>query len=719
MTWRFNSFIILTVPLKQDTPVQYIKGVGPRRAEMLAKADIHTVEDLLRYKPFRYEDRTRFKSIGALRADQEAVIQAEVRVTGNYTTPRRGMRIFEMIVSDGSGSLSVKFFNQPYLERVFQRGRSIILFGAPRLDDYTHDLSLINPEYEMLDSSADAAVHTGRIVPVYRRIGQLHTRALRQIIFHLLSRLEPGGLPETLPGALLTKNGFPSLLEALREIHFPVFPPAKDQEWYLEILSTNRTPSHQRLIFEEFFFFQIGLQLIKKRRQLIPKERRIQITDRVREVIKSILPFHPTGAQKRVLREIADDLCGPKVMSRLLQGDVGSGKTIVALQAMIIVIENGFQAVLMAPTEILAEQHFRTLSRYLSQTGYRVAFLSGKIKGKQRKTILAEIESGEANLIIGTHAVFQKKVRFADLALVIIDEQHRFGVRQRSQLMEKGGRPDTLVMTATPIPRSLALTLYGDLDLSLIDEMPPGRRPVTTLVEREKNRTRVYQALRRELQQGRQAYVVYPLVEESEKLDLRAATEMAGQLGKEVFPEFVVGLMHGRLKPDEKEALMQRFQKGEVHLLVSTTVIEVGIDVPNATMMVVEHAERFGLSQLHQLRGRIGRGPHRSSCILLTQGARSREAFERLQIMRRSNDGFRIAEKDLEIRGPGEFVGTRQAGLPGFLFANLVRDRAWLELAQTEAENYLRRMLESGDKQEVLENLSAHWKKRYGLYEVG
>ncbi len=701
-------------------PVQYIKGVGPQRAQMLSKAAITTVEDMLLYQPFRYEDRSNYVSILDLTEGQEAVLEAEVVTAGIYTTPMKRVRIFEMIVRDTTGVLPVKFFNQPYLEKVFRKGKQVVLYGVPRRDEYSGQLCLINPEHELVGAGETAAIHTGRVVPVYRKIGRLQSRALRQIVFQILEELEEGTYEELLPGPVVEKFGFPSRSEALKQVHFPVCPAGKPAIDFLADLEARRTPAQQRLIFEEFFLFQLGLKAVKKRRQLVPKERKIEVNKRIREVIKAILPFHPTTAQKRVLKEIVEDLTSLRPMSRLLQGDVGSGKTIVAVQAMVVVMENGFQAVLMAPTEILAEQHYRTVADTLSATGHRVVLLTGKLKGKQRKTVLAEIQSGEAQLVVGTHAVFQKGIQFKDLGMVVVDEQHRFGVLQRSQLMEKGGRPDTLVMTATPIPRSLAMTVYGDLDLSLIDELPPGRRSVQTSVHYEMDREKVYAQLRQQLAKGRQIFVVYPLVEQSEKVDLRAATEMSEYLRKNPFRQYRVGLLHGRLRSEEKEDLMEAFVSGRIHILVATTVIEVGIDVPNATVMVVEHADRFGLSQLHQLRGRIGRGSYQSYCILMTEGPGSAEAIERLDIMRRTNDGFRIAEKDLEIRGPGDFVGTRQSGFPSFAFANIVRDRKWLLLAESEAAKHFRKL--SGNLKELdaqLSRLRAEWRERFGLYEVG
>ncbi|MDA2935388.1 ATP-dependent DNA helicase RecG, partial [Acidobacteria bacterium AH-259-D05] len=692
---------------------------GLKRAEMLSQAQIHDIEDLLKYKPFRYEDRTRFRKIAELEPDKEVVIEGQVTVTGRYTTPMKRMRIFEMVVKDESGSLPVKFFNQPYLGRVFQKGQSVILYGIPRVDSYTSGIAMLNPEYEIIDGGTDEKLHTGRIVPVYRRIGRLTSRMLRQIIFQLLGDL-PQTLKDPLPESVLRKYKFPDRKKAFQEIHFPSSRGVVS-ETYLQELELNQTPSQQRFIFEEFFLFQLGLQLIREKRERVPKSRLIQMSKGLKKIIDSILPFEPTSAQKRVLEQIVGDLCSLKLMNRLLQGDVGSGKTIVALQAMILVIENGYQAALMVPTEILAEQHCQTVGQFLNDTRYQIAFLTSSVKGKKRELVLRQIRAGEIDLLIGTHALIQEGVEFKNLGLVVIDEQHRFGVQQRSQLIKKGDQPETLVMTATPIPRSLALTLYGDLDVSILDELPPGRPEVKTILRGEHNRQEVYATLLSELQKGRQAFVVYPLIEESEKVDLRAATEMAEHWQREVFPDFTVVLIHGRLKTEEKGALMQRFKDGQIHVLVSTTVIEVGIDVPNATLMVVEHSERFGLSQLHQLRGRIGRGKHPGLCILMMGESSSSQANQRLDIMCETRDGFKIAEKDLEIRGPGEFVGTRQSGIPQFVFGDLVRDRRHLELAREEAKEYLRHCLESSSvpPRQALSKFAAWWKEHYALYNVG
>ena len=686
---------------------------------MLSRAQIHNLEDLLKYQPLRYEDRTRFQKIADLKADEEGLIEGIVSVTGRYSTPMSKMRIFEMVVEDESGSLPVKFFNQPYLDRVFKKDQPVILYGIPRLDDYSDGIALHNPEYEVLTRESDRKLHTGRVVPIYRKIGRLTSRMLRQVIFQSLENL-PRKLKDPLPESILAKYRFPDRRRAFQEIHFPTssgIPNEKD----LELLQLHQTVFHQRFIFEEFFLFQLGFQLSKEDRKKVSKHRPIEMKDPVKKTIGSMLPFTLTSAQERVLEEIVEDLCSPHLMNRLLQGDVGSGKTVVALQAMILVFENGYQAALMAPTEILAQQHYQTIGRLLEGTRYQIAFLTSSVKGKPRETVLRSLRSGEIDLVIGTHALIQEKVEFKELSLVVIDEQHRFGVLQRSRLMSKGPQPETLVMTATPIPRSLALTLYGDLDVSILDELPPGRPPVKTIVRREANRQEVYATALAQLREGRQAFVVYPLIEESEKSDLKAATEMAKRWQEEVGPDFTAVLIHGRLSADKKNALMQQFKEGRVHVLVSTTVVEVGIDVENATLMVVEHAERYGLSQLHQLRGRIGRGKHPGLCVLLVGESATPQGAERLDTMCKTRDGFRIAEKDLEIRGPGEFVGTRQSGLPAFFFGDIVRHRDQLELAREEAIEYLRECLESNPDpgSELFSDFLTWWKEHFRLYNVG
>jgi ATP-dependent DNA helicase RecG len=686
---------------------------------MLSQAQVHDLEDLLKTKPLRYEDRTRFQKITDLKVGEEALIEVIVSVTGRYTTPMKRMRIFEMVVEDESGSLAVKFFNQPYLDRLFKQDLTVILYGIPRLDDYSKGIALHNPEYEIIARESDRQLHTGRIVPIYRRIGRLTSRMLRQVIFQSLEEL-PQTLEDPLPESVITKYRFPHRRRAFQEIHFPSASGISNEN-DLNSFQLHQTAFHQRFVFEEFFLFQLGFQLSKEDRKKESKNRLIEMKDPVRKIVGSILPFTPTSAQERVLKEIVADLCSLHRMNRLLQGDVGSGKTVVALQAMILVLENGYQAALMAPTEILAQQHYQTICQLLEGTRYQLAILTSSVKGKPRETVLRRLRSGEIDLVVGTHALIQKEVQFKELTLVVIDEQHRFGVLQRSQFMSKGVQPETLAMTATPIPRSLAMTLYGDFDVSILDEMPPGRPQVKTIVRYGANRQEVYDTVLAQLREGRQAFVVYPLIEESEKINLKAATEMAKHWREEVSPDFKAVLMHGRLSPDEKSALMQQFKEGLVHVLVSTTVIEVGIDVANATLMVIEHAERFGLSQLHQLRGRIGRGMHPGLCVLLVGGSTTPEGAQRLDIMCKTRDGFRIAEKDLEIRGPGEFAGTRQSGLPQFSFGDIVLHREQMELAREEAIQYLRECLDSNPQPgpELFSDFFSWWKEHFRLYNVG
>ena len=672
-----------------DTPVQNLSGVGPKRSQMFAQAGIYTVEDLLKTLPFRYEDRTHFCPISELKLEQAVVVRGRVVATAQHTTPRKRIRVFQLTISDGSGELKIGFFRQPYLGRVFRKEQIVVLYGIPRRDYSGSGLTLMNPEFEILEGGSEASLHSGRIVPIYRKVGKMSTRILRQMVFRSLNQL-PLQLEDLLPSFILSKHKFPTRREAFQEIHFPNAVPGMSMETQLSYLASRQTPSHERLIFEEFFLFQLGLQIKRAQYRRESKKRVIQVGPEIREAAGAIFPFQPTSAQDRVFEEIANDLSGPKTMNRLLQGDVGSGKTMVALQAMIVMIKNGYQTVLMVPTEILAEQHHSTLVHYLRHTSCRVALLTGSVRGKERQSLLHQIRSGEVDLVIGTHAVIQRDVHFNHLGLVVIDEQQRFGVIQRSKLVEKGSRPERLVMTATPIPRSLALTLYGDLDVSVLDELPPGRKPSRTIVRTEEGRSEAYSIVDRELKKGRQAFVVYPLIEESEQLDLRGASAMAEHFQSEVFPNYNIGLVHGRLKFDQRERLMHRFQVGELHLLVATTVIEVGVDIPNASVMLIEHADRFGLSQLHQLRGRVSRGEFPGTCILMTVESCSPEAHQRLEIMCKSTDGFEIAEKDLEIRGPGELIGTRQSGLPGFWFADIVRDHKLLESAREEALNQTR-----------------------------
>jgi ATP-dependent DNA helicase RecG len=556
-----------------------------------------------------------------------------------------------------------------------------------------------------------AAIHVGRRVPVYRKLGEFRSKRLRELMHAVLGLLRDEAITETLPANLRQRQRLIGRAEAIRRIHFP----AEDAP--ISEYERARSPAHLRLIFEEFFWVALAIAIRRGERTREPKGAVIEITDRVRASIASILPFPLTGAQERVIARIFDDMQSDAPMNRLLQGDVGSGKTIVALQAMLAAMENGYQATLMVPTEILAEQHARNIKRLLAQTPYRVELLIGSLRATEKRRLHKDVAAGDVHACIGTHALIQEAVSFPKLGLVVIDEQHRFGVLQRAELRQRGFHPDVLVMTATPIPRSLAMTVYGDLDVSVIDELPPGRTPIKTVVVGEDKRIGVYKGIEREVRAGRQVYIVYPLVEESEKMDLKDATRMYEQLRDRVFPSFTVGLLHGKMKTADKEDVMRRFVGGEIQILVATTVVEVGVDVANASLMVIEHAERFGLSQLHQLRGRVGRGAEQSACVLLSSDKQTQVARERLGIMEETSDGFRIAEKDLELRGPGEVMGTRQSGVPTFRVGNLVRDVQILEEARREADHYLTARRMTRETSDLIERVRAD--ARFGLAAVG
>jgi ATP-dependent DNA helicase RecG len=690
-------------------PAQYVKGVGPQRAAALQERGIATVEDLLLHVPLRYEDRSRFVKIAELRPGMQVSVAGIVAVAGLRRARR--MTLFEARIDDGSGRLKALWFNQPFLKDVLERGSRVVLFGRVETDRQGgRALMMASPQYERIDEEGEGpGLHSGRIVPIYEKLGPLSGKPLRRALAQLAAQL-PQQLPEVLPAALCERLRLLPRAQALRSLHLP------EADADLDALNAFRSPAHRRLILEELLLFQMGMAL--RRRGLRGERKRVsfEITERTRDAVKAVLPFHLTGAQKRALREIADDMRSPHPMNRLLQGDVGSGKTMVALLAMLIALENGYQAAFMAPTEILADQHHLTFRRLLRRLPHRVELLSAAVKGKPRREALARLESGASHIAVGTHALIQQGVRFRRLGLAVIDEQHRFGVLQRGDLRQKGYDVDVLVMTATPIPRTLALTAYGDLATSLVDERPPGRVPIRTLLRAASQRADVVELVRSEVAAGRQAYVVYPLVAESEKLeDVRAATQMAVEW-RRALPSARIGLLHGRLKSDEKEAVMAGFASRRTDVLVATTVIEVGVDVPNATVMVIEHAERFGLSQLHQLRGRVGRGGGASSCVLLAHGRLSPEAQARLDVMVRSDDGFLIAEKDLELRGPGDFFGTRQSGMPAFRVADLLRDRELLEEARTEALRYVEQA-EPAALEALLE--STGWQRRFRLAQVG
>jgi len=737
--------------LEPGTSVQYVKGIGPRLAEILGAKGIHTVDDLLHYLPFRYEDRLNPRSIPELRPGEMATIIAEVRTSGLFRTRR--MPIFQMTAGQGRARLKCIWFNAPYLQDKFKAGQLVALYGKVDEDYHGGELQIVQPQFEILGDSSDddssdaterkvaASLEIGRIVPIYESAGQgrLTSRWFRRIIHGALENFTPDML-DPIPPVVRRHLGLISPRDALWKVHWP------EPGMSMEELQSSRTPAHIRLIFEELFFVELGLEL-KRREQKAETGIAFRLDDRVRAAIKKILPFHPTTAQKRALKEIASDMERPVPMRRLLQGDVGSGKTIVAFEAAIIAVENGFQVALMAPTEILAQQHYFSARRILEAAGYRIVLLTGSLEDDRKRETQRHIAQGDAQLVIGTHALIEHKVEFAKLGLVIVDEQHRFGVLQRFKLMKKskdgeifsraplgwtsegaprdtesGGEPDVLVMTATPIPRTLALTLYGDLDASVIDEMPPGRTPIATRRVSDDRAGEVWDFVRKQVVAGHQTYVVYPVIEENEERELKAAMKMYKELSQRIFPDLRVGVLHGRMDPDLKEQVMRMFQKGELNILVSTTVIEVGVDVPNANVMVIEHAERFGLAQLHQLRGRIGRGAAKSYCILMTGGKVSEEGERRLDAMVRTNDGFQIAEMDLELRGPGEFFGTRQAGLPSFRVASLMRDRQLLEAARREAAIVLDGPNSEISREEIdraLRHMRTRWQKSYGLVEVG
>ncbi len=649
-----------------ETPVQYVKGVGPRRAAILARLGIENVEDLLYHVPRRYVDRSTVRKIRDLRMGEHETFLGKV-VTKGLRRTKSGESVFSLALTDGTEIITCKWFNQPYLTNTFKVGDEFIVSGDI---NYYRGLQTIHPEYERA-SDAEQLLHTGRVVPIYPLSEGIGQKQMRKIVRNALDL----GLPcveETLPEDMVKRKGLLARKEAVSQVHFPEIPKQGEE-------------ARRRMAFDELFYLQL-LLAIRKKRMLTPRAGiRFDKGERFCRMLLEGLKFELTKAQKKVLSEIKEDMRGGRVMNRLLQGDVGSGKTIVAVMALLIAVESGYQSAIMAPTEILAEQHYLVMKELLHGMDLEVILLLGKMSKKEKEEAYCLMESGEASIVIGTHALIEEGVHFKSLGLVVVDEQHRFGVVQRAKFRRKGFCPDFLVMTATPIPRTLSLTLYGDLDISIIDELPPGRKKVTTRVVGENKREKVHGFVRDEMAKGRQCYVVCPLIEESEKLDLKAAQEVHKRLKNEIFQDLNVGLLHGRMKPDEKEKTMREFRAGKTHILVSTTVIEVGVDVPNATVMIVEHAERFGLAQLHQLRGRIGRGAERSVCVLMCGKQLSREARERLNAMAKTTDGFEIAEMDLRLRGPGEFFGTRQHGLPEMKVADLVVDSKLLVGARDEA----------------------------------
>lgn len=764
-----------------ETGIAKLSSAMARKLALAVASNVHksdaaevTVEDLLNYLPMRYEDRSNLTRIGELYEGAETSVELYVRVAGGFSVGKNRspkappLFIFEITASDAerthkpvviwwfvSGKQAFHVVN--YWTSRFPRGTRLVAYGKWEFDTRrnTFALRLNKPdELEVLPTDADIenfgllknltaenkrstankkpptakdaddeelddidaemqfpAIHVGRQVPVYRKLGQFQTKRLREIMFDVITRLDQSSVGEWLPEDLVKRQKLVSRYAALREIHFP------PENASLEDYAKGRSAAQIRLIFEEFFWTSFALTYRRGERTKEPKGALIEISDKIRERIFGILPFELTGAQKRVVERIFKDMQSDAPMNRLVQGDVGSGKTIVAALAMLAAMENGYQTALMAPTEILAEQHARNLKKLFAKTPFRVELLTGSLRASVKRKVYQDLASGEINAVVGTHALIQEGVAFDKLGLAVVDEQHRFGVLQRAFLRDLGFNPDILVMTATPIPRSLAMTVYGDLDASVIDELPPGRTPIKTVVVGEEKREGVYKGIEREIKLGRQVYVVYPLVDESEKMDLKAATKMFEQLRDEIFPQYKIGLLHGKMKPSEKEAEMQTFLRNDTQILVSTTVIEVGVDVPNASLMVIEHAERFGLSQLHQLRGRVGRGAEQSFCVLLSGEKRTAIARERLGIMEETTDGFRIAEKDLELRGQGEILGTRQSGVPVYRVANLVRDLEILEEARNEAENYLGEKRLTAETSELIVRIIND--PRFGLAGIG
>ena len=658
-----------------ETEVQYVKGVGTKLAQVLSKLNIYTLGDLLFHLPRRYEDRRQFRKIAHARAGEAITVSGKLVTVDNVKV--RNLTLTKAYLDDGSGVLELVWYNQPYMKDTLNKLRNsqIVAYGIVKESPY--GLQMETPEWEDLPDGADpdSLLSVNRIVPIYPLTEGIRQKRMRQIIWNAVQYAHLA--PEILPRSVRERLGLMPIQQALQQIHFP------DDEQMIE-------PARQRLVFEEFFLMQLGVGLQRLRTR---QERGIAMridADRLNEMLHRIVPFELTNAQKRVIDEIWNDMAQPHPMNRLLQGDVGSGKTIVAAAAILAAVDNQYQAAIMAPTEILAEQHYITLHRLFQPLGISVELLVGRLSNKQRQQARERIATGRGMVAVGTHALIQEGVSFARLGLAIVDEQHRFGVLQRAALRDKGIMPHVLVMTATPIPRTLTLTLYGELDVSVIDELPPGRKPVRTYWKTPEERLKVYAGVRKLVEQGRQAYVICPLIDESDKLQVRAAEQMAEHLQKDVFPDLRVGLLHGRMKPAEKEAVMEAFRAGELDILVSTTVIEVGVDVPNAAVIVIEDADRFGLAQLHQLRGRVGRSEHQSYCVLIAD-PKSEEGQRRMEIMTRTNNGFLIAEEDLRIRGPGEIYGTRQSGMPSFRVADLVKDMRLLEVARQEAFRLLER----------------------------
>jgi ATP-dependent DNA helicase RecG len=703
------------IRVELTSSIQYLKGIGPVKAEALKQIGIHTVEDLLYYVPRRYLDRSTILHMDQLKEGMTATVIGRVEATGIKKVRRPRKPQFHVILRDNTGYVRLVWFNNwKWTQKLFEENDLVVASGQVTVYG---GYQIVHPEFEIISKkteeevSGDDLIHTGRIIPLYPSNAELKkvwldSRGFRRVIKPLLDEV-PSLIPETLPEKIIGDMKLMGLTDAVRKIHFP-----EDMQ--------SAENARARLAFDELFYLELMLALKKQRTH---REEGIAFQppgDLVRQLLK-VLPFKLTDAQKKVLTEIKQDMMSKNGMHRLLQGDVGSGKTIVALFAMLMAVESDYQAALMAPTELLAEQHHITLHQMLESLGIKITLLTSSVTGPERRSVLEDIKSGTAQVVIGTHALIQQTVEFAKLGLVVIDEQHRFGVMQRAKLKMKGLSPEVLVMTATPIPRSLALTLYGDLDVSVIEKLPPGRKPVKTSLWTESNRTQMYQFLEQELKKGHQAYVVYPLVEETEKADLKAATESYEMLKEKVFPQRRLALLHGRIKSKERETIMQAFREGKYDILVATTVIEVGVDVPNATVMVIEHAERFGLSQLHQLRGRIGRGADQSYCLLVSNYRLSEEARQRLQAMTATTDGFKISEIDLKLRGPGEFFGTKQHGLPELQIADIINDAPLLYRARDWAFKTIQEdpPLTQDEDQCIRSTFIRKYKKRFSLVDIG
>ncbi|HGY55614.1 MAG TPA: ATP-dependent DNA helicase RecG [Caldithrix abyssi] len=692
----------------QEYELQYLKGIGPKRAEILARQGIRTFDDLINFFPRKYVDRRQIVPLDKLEPDQEITVVGKVETAGVKPTRKR---IFYIVISDGHGLLEAVWFNSiEYYRKLFHIGEWVSLSGKV---GFYRGFQMVHPDYDRLgEGEFEKMLNTGKILPFYPenetfRKTHLNSYFFRWVFANAVSQFEKK-IPEVYPPSILRKNAFIPRWKAYRAIHLPETSEELDE-------------AVRRFKYEDFF--QLQLMLALQRMHFKEKSPGIAFTrpSPLLEKLYRSLPFELTGAQKKVMHEIRADMKRPEPMNRLLQGDVGSGKTLVAVMSMLIAVDNGYQAALMVPTEILAEQHYLNISKMLEPLGVKVSLLTGGSSAQQRRELAAELDKAEPHIVIGTHALIQDAVGFKKLGLVVIDEQHRFGVMQRAKLVEKGMQADTLVMTATPIPRTLALTVYGSLDVSIIDEMPANRKPIVTVWRFDDKAADIYAFIRERLDRGEQAYIVYPLVEESEKLDLKAATEGFKHLVNGPFKGYKPALLHGRMNAAQKESVMSAFVAGEVQVLVATTVIEVGVDVANATIMLIEHAERFGLSQLHQLRGRVGRGEKKSYCILKTPYNIGEVAQQRMKIMTETNDGFIIAEKDLELRGWGDFFGTKQSGIPRFKLANPIADRDILETARQDAFELVQAdpFLRSPENAPLTRYFKKHLKGRMELSKIG